>query len=142
MGSGDAAMFYAIQPGDNAATVAPGFRVEFPQNGANTGTDIERRNATAFQLNTAGTYRVTFSVPIDEAGQLVVAIDGIEQASTLVGRSTGTTSISGTVLLHVNAGSRIDIQNPQLAFSALTVSTFAGGPTSTATLLIELVKAD
>lgn len=142
-GSGDSAMFYAVMPGNNPFPVSAGGRVEFPQLGPNTGTDIVALNATAFTLNTAGTYRVTFSVPVEEAGQLVVVLNGNQVPSTVVGRDARFTPIAGSVLIHADAGDRLSINNQQFAFTPITVSVTPGGqPFATATLLIDLVKAD
>jgi hypothetical protein len=71
------AEFYALMPSDNAATVAAGSPVQFPQNGPTTGV-ITRRggsSSTEFVLPNIGTYRVAFSVSVSEAGQLVIALD-------------------------------------------------------------------
>ena len=42
--------FYALMPPDNAATVAPGTDVSFPQDGPNSGAGITRVNASSFNL--------------------------------------------------------------------------------------------
>ena len=42
--------FYALMPPDNAATVAPGTDVSFPQDGPNSGSDIARIDADSFNL--------------------------------------------------------------------------------------------
>lgn len=47
-------------PPDNAATVAPGTDVSFPQDGPNSGADITRLGADLFQLGPIGTYQVYF----------------------------------------------------------------------------------
>lgn len=57
-------------PHDNAATVAPGTDVSFPQNGPNSGADILRASASTFNLGLIGTYQVLFQIGVDEAGQL------------------------------------------------------------------------
>ena len=50
--------FYALMPPDNAATVAPGTDVSFPQDGPNSGTTIVRTGASSFNLTEIGTYQV------------------------------------------------------------------------------------
>lgn len=50
--------FYALMPPDNAATVAPGTDVSFPQNGPNSGADIIRTGPSSFNLTQIGTYYV------------------------------------------------------------------------------------
>jgi len=64
--------FYALMPPDNAATVAPGTDVSFPQDGPNSGSGISRIGADSFNLGNIGTYQVLFQVGTNEAGQLVL----------------------------------------------------------------------
>ncbi len=59
---------------DNAATVAAGAPVLFPQNGPTEG-GVVRLNLGEFVLPRAGTYSVDFSVSVTEPGQLAIAID-------------------------------------------------------------------
>ena len=40
--------FYALMPPDNAATVAPGTDVSFPQDGPNSGSDISRTGPACY----------------------------------------------------------------------------------------------
>lgn len=143
-GSGDSALFYALMPGDNAATVAVGQDVQFPQDGPTTSSGITRSSATTFVLATQGVYRVTVQVPVMEAGQLVLTLNGADLAYTVTGRATGTTSIDISTLVHTTASHDvITVRNPAGNSTALTITPLAGGtrPVS-ATLLIELVKAD
>ncbi len=80
-------------PGDNAATVAVGGAVQFPQDGPSTDGDTTRMSPSQFTLGTPGIYRVTAQVSVTEPGQLVVALDGTELAYTVAGRATGTSQI-------------------------------------------------
>jgi hypothetical protein len=129
-------------PGDNLGVVPVGEAVDFPQDGPSTSTDIARDPSGGFRLDTAGVYRVTFQVPIDEAGRLVVALNATGLAYTTTGRSTGTVAIGLTTLVHAAAADVLTIRNPTGSSSALTVSQSTAGGYSTASLLIELVKAD
>ena len=52
--------FYALMPPGNAATVAVGTDVSFPQDGSNSGTEIVRTGDSAFNLTEIGTYQVQF----------------------------------------------------------------------------------
>ncbi len=65
----DYAEFFALMPPDNAATVAPGDPVSFPQDGPTDGT-ITRVNGSSFTLADVGTYQVTFQVSVNEAGAI------------------------------------------------------------------------
>lgn len=76
-------------PPDNAASVAPGTAVSFPQNGVISSTEISRSGPDSFILGPIGTYQVLFEVSVDEAGQLLLTLDGAELDYTVVGRATG-----------------------------------------------------
>ena len=87
--------FYALMPPDNAATVAPGTDVSFPQDGPNSGVDISRNRASSFSLGLIGTYEILFQVGVNEAGQLLLTLNGEPLEYTVVGRATGTNQIIG-----------------------------------------------
>jgi len=119
--------FYALMPEDNATPVAAGTAVEFPQDGPASGT-IVRNNATQFILPDIGMYEVNFQVSVTEAGQLVVVVDGSEQAYTVVGRNTGTSQIVGLCLVETTLlDSVLSINNPLGSATALTITPIAGG---------------
>jgi hypothetical protein len=143
IGSGDAALFYALTPPDNAATVAVGADVEFPQDGPTTSAGTARSTASSFQLATPGVYRVSFTISVVEGGQLVLTLDGVELPHTVTGRATGTSIISLTTLVETTSANQVlTVRNSLGSISALTIAPFAGGVNpSSATLLIELVKA-
>ena len=63
-------------PPDNAATVAPGTDVSFPQDGPNSGAGIARLGPDSFNLAEIGTYQVLFQVSVTEAGQLILTLNG------------------------------------------------------------------
>jgi hypothetical protein len=124
--------FFALMPTDNPATVAAGGNVLFPQDGPFTGANITRLTAGTFNLAAIGTYQVLFQASIDEAGQLVVALDSgggaIEQAYTVVGRATGTSQIVGICLVTTTVvNTVISINNPTGNSPALTITPLAGG---------------
>ena len=127
-------------PGDNAATVAVGGDVDFPQDGAANG--ITRSSPSAIMLDQAGVYEVSWQVPVTEPGQLVLTLDGVELAHTVAGRATGTTQIANHVLIAVpGAFSILSVRNPASNSTALTITPFAGGtlPVS-ASLVIKQVE--
>lgn len=119
------AEFYALAPPDNAATVQAGEAVSFPQDGPGSGA-IVRTGSSSIVLPAIGTYRVSFSVPVTEPGQLVVVLDDMELAYTVVGRDTGTTSISGESFVKTTAGNN----------TALTITPLTGGNRPVASTLI------
>ncbi|MEO6157837.1 MAG: hypothetical protein ABIQ39_09430 [Ilumatobacteraceae bacterium] len=143
-GSGVAAEFFALMPGDNAFSVATGADVQFPQDGPNTDpTGIARTSDRAFVLSAMGIYRISFQVPVNEAGQLVLTLNDLELDYTVVGRATGTSQITATALVESSSpNSILTVRNPVGQPTPLTITPMAGGtqPVS-ATLLIELVAA-
>jgi hypothetical protein len=73
---------------------------------------------------------------------LILTLNGVDLAYTVVGRATGTSQITGTVLVQTTVvNSVVTVRNPAGNSTALTITPLAGGtrPVS-ATLLIELVK--
>lgn len=120
--------FFALMPPDNAATVAPGTDVSFPQDGPTSGTAIIRTGPSAFNLTAIGTYQVIFQVSVDEAGQLILTLNGADLAYTVVGRATGTNQIVGTVLVTTTVtNSLLTVRNPAGNSTALTITPLAGG---------------
>ena len=120
--------FYALMPPDNAATVAPGTDVSFPQDGPNSGTGITRTGDDSFNLADIGTYQVLFQVSVTEAGQLELTLNGDALEYTVVGRATGTSQIIGTALVTTTSiNSILTVRNPADKAAALTITPLAGG---------------
>jgi hypothetical protein len=133
-------------PGDNAATVAVGAAVDFPQTGAVSG--INRSTSSVFTLPAAGTYEVFWQVSITEAGQLILGLNNggsgsmVEQIYSVAGRATGTSQITNHVLVVTTLpNSLLTIRNPATNSTALTVTPLAGGAQAiSATLLIKQIQ--
>lgn len=120
--------FYALMPPDNAATVAPGTDVSFPQDGPNSGSDIVRTGPSSFNLAQIGTYQVFFQVSVTEAGQLILTLNGEDLEYTVSGRATGTSQIIGMVIVETTAiNSILTVRNPAGNAAALTITPLAGG---------------
>lgn len=134
------ALFFALMPGDNSATVAVGGAVQFPQNGPTSGT-ILRTGASTFKLAVAGTYEIAWQVSVNEPGQLQLAIGGVGLPNTVVGSATGTRQLSGNTLIKtLTVNNILSLINPIGNSTALTVTPIAGGASSvSATLLIKLL---
>lgn len=131
------AEFFALMPPDNAAPVAAGKPVQFPQDGATTKGGIARISPSTFALPSIGTYRVAFSVSVTEAGQLVLALNSVELPDTVYGRATGTSQISGEALVtNPVASSIIELRNPTGNSTALTITPSAGGAHPVAASLV------
>ena len=120
--------FYALMPPDNAATVAPGTDVSFPQDGPNSGSDISRLGPDSFNLAQIGAYQILFEVGVDEAGQLILTLNGEDLAYTVVGRATGASQIVGMAIVETTAvNSTLTVRNPAGNAAALTITPLAGG---------------
>jgi len=140
-GSSNITEYYALMPPDNAATVAPGTAVSFPQDGPSTGTASARINPSTFNLLAIGTYQVQFQVPVTEAGQLELVLSGAGLRYTVVGRASGTTQIVGEALVTTTTvNSTLSVENPAGESTALTITPLAGGVApASATLIISQV---
>ncbi len=133
--------FYALMPPDNAATVAPGTDVSFPQNGPISSTDITRLDDSSFSLAEIGTYQIFFNVPVDESGQLILTLNGEDLDYTVAGRATGTTQITGMAIVETTAtDSVLTVRNPADNAADLTITPLAGGtrPVSAHLVIIQL----
>ena len=120
--------FFALMPPDNAATVAPGTDVSFPQDGPNSGSGIARSGPDSFNLAEIGTYQVLFQVSVTEAGQLILTLNGEDLAYTVVGRATGTSQIVGMAIVETTViNSILTVRNPAGNAAALTITPLAGG---------------
>ena len=120
--------FYALMPPDNAATVAPGTDVSFPQNGAIANTNIGRLGSDSFNLGPIGTYQILFQVGVTKAGQLILTLNGEDLPETVVGRATGTSQIVGMSLVTTTTGNSVlTVRNPAGNAAALTITPLAGG---------------
>ena len=120
--------FYALMPPDNAATVAPGTDVSFPQNGPIANTNIGRLGPSSFNLGPIGTYQILFQVSVTEAGQLILTLNGQDLTDTVAGRATGTSQIVGMSVVTTTAvNSVLTVRNPAGNAAALTITPLAGG---------------
>jgi len=118
--------YFYLQNVTADATIGVGDAVPFDRDGPSSG--IFRANATEFVLPDIGVYEVAWQVPVNEAGQLVLTLDGVEVPSTVVGRNTGATQIVGNVLIQTAVpNSLLSVRIPRYTSSALTLTPFAGG---------------
>lgn len=130
-----------MMPPDNAATVAPGTDVGFPQDGPSSGVGISRIGPDSFNLADIGAYQVLFQVSIGEAGQLLLTLNGMDLEYTVVGRATGTSQIVGIAVVETTSvNSTLTVRNPAGNAAALTVTPLAGGtrPVSAHLTIIQL----
>jgi hypothetical protein len=134
--------FYALMPGDNAATVAPSTAVSFPQTGPTNGI-ITRLSDTQFLLPFVGTYKVYFQVSVTPAAgtgaQLELRLNGTPVANSVAGQNVGTGQVTGMSLITTTvAGSVLEVINAVGNAAALIITPVAGGPTSVSAHLVVL----
>lgn len=133
--------FNALMPPDNTATVAPGTDVSFPQNGPISSTDLTRLDDSSFNLGNIGTYQIFFNVPVDEAGQLILTLNGEDLDYTVAGRATGASQIIGMAIVETTAvDSVLTVRNPAGNAAALTITPLADGtrPVSAHLVIIQI----
>jgi len=130
--------FYALMPGNNAATIAAGGFVDFPQDGpSSAGGLISGLTVDTFNLTNIGTYEVNFQVSVNEAGQLGLNLNGTLIPYTVAGRATGTSQIVGVSLITTTSvNSVLAVQNPAGNSTALTITPLAGGTHSVSANII------
>ncbi len=120
--------FYALMPSDNTTPIAPGEDVAFPQNGQIANTDIGRVSDSSFLLDSIGTYLVLYEVSAEEAGQLVLTLNGEELPYTLVGRTAAGSQIVGTTIVTTTEeDTLLTVRNPSVSTTDLTLTPSAGG---------------
>lgn len=120
-----AAEFFAMMPTDNTAPIATGSDIAFPQDGPAIGSSITRISNTLFNLAAVGIYSISFYVTATDAGQLVIALNNVEQANTVIGKGSGISLFSHTCLIKtVAANTVLSIRN---ASTSLTITSSAGG---------------
>ncbi len=119
--------FYALMPGDNAATIAVNAPVLFPNTGSSNGV-ITSPTSSTFLLPAIGTYLVQFQVSVDQPGQLMLRLNGVPIANSVVGRDLITDQIVGMSLVTTTTlGSILEVINAPLNSTALTITPIAGG---------------
>ena len=114
-------------PTDNPDPIAPGAAVAFPQSGVTSGT-ILPSSSTEFALTEVGTYLVSFTLPLTQSGQVVLALNGTELPYTVVGNGGDNTQLTGMALVTTTqATDLLSLQNPSAATTSLTLTPSAGG---------------
>jgi len=97
------------------------------QNSQRRKLKIVRSNISVSHL-CIGTYQILFEVSVDEAGQLILTLNGEDLAYTVVGRATGASQIVGMAIVTTTViNSILTVRNPAGNAAALTVTPLAGG---------------
>lgn len=70
----------------------------------------------------------SIQVSVTEAGQLMLTLNSLDLAYTVVGRATGTSQIVGMAFVETSAiNSILTVRNPEGTAAALTITPVAGG---------------
>jgi hypothetical protein len=122
--------------------IAEGADVLFPRPGPTSSTGITALNSSSFNIATIGVYNVSFQVSVNEPGQLLLTLNGVDINHTVVGRATGTTQLVGLSLVIVSVpNSILTVRNPSGNTPPLTITPYAGGArTVSASLIIVRVS--
>ena len=137
-GSAEYAYIYDLTPSD-VSTVAAGADVPFANNGPMSAGITHQPNGSQIMFENGGTYRVEFVASVNEAGQLVLTVDGNAAVPSVYGRATTGTQIVGQALITVSGGNVLTLRNN--SSHALTFTPNAGGtdPSVSASIVIEQV---
>ena len=119
--------FYALIPADNAAPIAPGEDVEFPEQSFIGGTNVTRTSDSEFTFTESGTYLVFFNASTSEAAQLVLTLNGAELSYTVSGTGDDNSQITGVSVISAAENSVLTVRNPASATSSVTLTPNAGG---------------
>jgi len=102
--------------------------VSFPEDGPNSGSDISGTVPDSFNPAQIGTYQIMFEVSVDEAGQLILTLNGEDLEYTVVGRASGASQIVGMAIVTTTVtDSILTVRNPAGNAAALTITPLAGG---------------
>ncbi|MGC7870150.1 cell wall-binding repeat-containing protein [Desulfosporosinus sp. SYSU MS00001] len=121
------------------ATVVSGADVPFSTNGPMSGIGHLAGTPTMMIANT-GTYKIDYnaSITAGAGSDLAVAIDGIAAPSPSISLLTATGEISGSVILSLNAGDIVTLQNNSAIALTLALAPSAGAQMSIVPLAVDL----
>jgi len=123
--------------------ISSGHAVPFAQNGPASG-NITRISDTSFQLGTVGIYEITMHVPIQNNGQVVVAVNNVELAYTVAGESNSSNNVSIVQKVFVQTtipNPLLEIRYPAANTGTMkVVNSLGGNATVSAHLVIVRVK--
>ena len=123
--------FFALMPPDNADPIVAGEDIAFPTNGVIGGTSISRLSDSSFNLAVPGVYQIIFQATVNEAGQLVLTLNGVELGYTVSGRGALGSEIFGVALVETTVENAVlTLANPASATDPLTLTANAGGELS------------
>jgi hypothetical protein len=123
--------------------ITAGHAIPFAQNGPASG-NITRISDTSFQLGTVGIYEVMMQIPVQNTGQVVVALNNVELPYTVAGESNGSNNVSLVQKVFVQTiipNSLLEIRFPAANTGTMKVVNSGGGNAAvSAHLVIVRVK--
>jgi hypothetical protein len=139
-GTLEMADFYGLVASNS---ITSGHAVPFAQNGPASG-NITRISDTSFQLGTVGIYEVMMQIPVQNTGQVVVALNNVELPYTVAGESNGSNNVSLVQKVFVQTiipNSLLEIRFPAANTGTMKVVNSGGGNAAiSAHLVIVRVK--
>lgn len=126
-------------PPDNPADIPPGGDVAFPNTKETVG-GVARFNHTQYVLFAPGLYKIEFAVPVVERSQLVVALNGVEDSTTVFGTDSAGILIGVCTVRTRGANTLLTIRNPSASAGAVSIPQHSGGalPASAALFISRL----
>jgi hypothetical protein len=101
---------------DNPDPIEAGQSVNFPSPSTNPYGTIQRASPNSFTLPPNGVFEITFQVTVQNTGELVVVLNGVEKSMTVVGKSGGGPIVGMCILATPpSINSTISINNPATA---------------------------
>jgi hypothetical protein len=139
-GTLEMADFYGMVASNN---INAGHAIPFAQNGPASG-NITRISDSSFQLGTVGIYEVMMQIPVQNTGQVVVALNNVELPYTVTGESNGSNNVSLVQKVFVQTtipNSLLEIRYPAANTGTMKVVNSGGGNAAvSAHLVIVRVK--
>ena len=135
-----APVFGYYSNGFGSFTLPAGSPIYFVASGPVSGI-FSSNGGSNHTLPNTGVYEVAWQVTVIEGGALALALNGVQQPATVVGRNTGRTQIVGHVLINANAGDVLSIRAATGNPTALTFLSNAVGTNSiNCSLVIKRIK--
>jgi hypothetical protein len=136
-----ASMFFALMPGDNAAPIAAGAAVLFPQVGPTIGNTAPiALTSSTFEVPDAGLYQISWQCDVAEAAQLMLRVNGGLIANSVASRAGLTVQVSNSVLVQLAAGAVVEVINPPGNGTALTMTPADGNLTHSVGASLTIVR--
>ena len=120
---------YSFLTNGNTQDIAPGTSISFNLNTTPPTDSIFNSSATGINLSTPGSYYVFFQLTALGRGNLVLALNDIEQPQTLLAKNEGIQQVvCGTIITTTEPNTILSVKNPLKGISTLRLTANEGGP--------------